>query len=155
MTLPSSASPVTDSFRNSFWSLLDDRRRILGKLAECPAECHQDLSGVVQVEEIDGRRVLPFEEADLQVPHEPGRRHPEIIPHHHDGLEMLAIALTKGGDQFGVLLTPLGMRAIARTGPGPAAPCALAARRDLFASSPANRPAPILAAVQDRPCANP
>ena len=61
---------------------------------------------MVKVEEINGRRVLPFDEADLQVPHEPGRRHPEIIPHHHDGLDMLAIAVTKGGDQFRVLLTP-------------------------------------------------
>ena len=53
--------------------------------------------------------VLPFEQADLQVPHEPGRRHPEIIPHHHDRLNMLAIAMTKSGDQFRVLLTSLGV----------------------------------------------
>ena len=83
-------------------------RRILGEPAECPTECRQHLSGVVKVEEINGCRVLPFDEADLQVPHEPGRRHPEIIPHHHDGLDMLAIAVTKGGDQFRVLLTPPG-----------------------------------------------
>ena len=107
MTLPSCASPFTDSLRKTSWSL-EVIRRILGKPAEGPTECHQDLPGVVQVEEIDGGRVLAFEQADLQVPHEPGRRHPEIIPHHHDRLNMLAIALTKGGDQFRVLLTPPG-----------------------------------------------
>ena len=64
---------------------------------------------MVEVEEINGCRVLPFDKADLQVPHEPGRRHPEIIPHQHDRLNMLAIAVPKGGDQFGVLLTPPGM----------------------------------------------
>ena len=37
---------------------------------------------------------------------------------------MLAIALTKSGDQFRVLLTPPGRGAIAQTGPGPAAPFA-------------------------------
>ena len=85
-----------------------DDERVTADL-ERPAERRQHFPGVVQVEEIHGRRVLSFEEADLQVPHEPGRRHPEIIPHHHDGLEMFAIALTKGGDQLGVLLTSLGM----------------------------------------------
>ena len=53
--------------------------------------------------------VLALEQSDLQVPHEPAGRQPEIIPHHHDRLDMLAIALTKGGDQFRVLLTSLGM----------------------------------------------
>ena len=107
MILPSCASPFTDSSRKSFWSL-DICRRILGKPAERPAKCHQHLPGMVTVEEINGCRVLPFEKGDLQVPHEPGRRHPEIIPHHHDRLEMFAVALTKRGDQLGVLLAPLG-----------------------------------------------
>ena len=63
---------------------------------------------MVKVEQINGGRVFPFEKADLQVPHEPGRRHPEIIPHHHNRLDMLAIAVPKSGDQFRVLLSPLG-----------------------------------------------
>ena len=62
-----------------------------------------------RIEEINGCRVFAFEQANLQIPHEPGRRHPEIIPHQHNRLNMLAIAMTQGGDQFGVLLTPLGM----------------------------------------------
>ena len=64
---------------------------------------------MVEVEEINGCRVLPFDKADLQIPHEPGRRHPEIIPHQHNRLNMLAIAVPKSGDQFRVLLTSLGM----------------------------------------------
>ena len=109
ITLPSSASPLTDSLRKSFWSF-ESIRRILREPAECPTKCHQDLSGVVQVEEINGCRVLPFQEADLQIPHEPSRRHPEIIPHQHNRLNMLAIAVTKSGDQFCVLLAPFGMK---------------------------------------------
>ena len=62
------------------------------------------------IEEIDGRAMFsPSTRSDLQVPHEPARGQPEIIPHHHDRLDMLAVALPKGGDQFRVLLTPLGM----------------------------------------------
>ena len=51
----------------------------------------------------------PSTRSDLQVPHEPGRRHPEIIPHQHNRLNMLAIAVPKSGDQFRVLLASLGM----------------------------------------------
>ena len=53
-------------------------------------------------------RVLAFEKSDLQIPHEPGRGHPEIIAHHHDCLDMLAIAMPKRGDQFRILLTSPG-----------------------------------------------
>ena len=80
-----------------------------GKLPIGPAECRQHLPGMARIEEIDGSDVLPFEQSDLQVPHEPAGGHPEIIPHHHDRLHMLAVALPQGGDQFRVLLTPLGM----------------------------------------------
>ena len=61
------------------------------------------------IEEIHQGAVLPFEQADLQVPHEPAGGEPEIIPHQHDRLNMLAIAVPKSGDQFRVLLTSLGM----------------------------------------------
>ena len=64
---------------------------------------------MARIEEIDEGRVLSFEQSDFQVPHEPGRGQPEIIPHHHDCLNMLAIAMPKSGDQFRVLLTSLGM----------------------------------------------
>ena len=61
-----------------------------------------------EVEEVDGGRVLAFDEADLQVPHEPGRRHPEIVADHHDCLNVLAVALPQSGDQLCVLLVPPG-----------------------------------------------
>ena len=50
----------------------------------------------------------PFEQSDFQVTHEPAGGHPEIIPHQHNRLDMLAIAMTKGGDQFRVLLASPG-----------------------------------------------
>ena len=61
------------------------------------------------IKEIHESAVLPFDQSDFQVAHEPAGGEPEIIPHHHNRLNMLAIALPKGGDQFRVLLTPLGM----------------------------------------------
>ena len=82
-------------------------------------------------------------------------RHPEIIPHHHDRLDMLAVALPKGGDQFRVLLTPLGMQPLLELVQDQQHLALRVARRDPSASLPANQPAPILAAVQDRPCASP
>ena len=61
-----------------------------------------------QVEQVDGGRVLALDEADLQVPHEPGRRHPEVVADHDDRLDVLAVALPQRGDQLGVLLVPAG-----------------------------------------------
>ena len=61
------------------------------------------------IKEIHEGAVLPFNQSDLQVPHEPAGGEPEIIPHQHDRLNMLAIAVPKSGDQFRVLLASLGM----------------------------------------------
>ena len=61
-----------------------------------------------QVEQVDRGRVLALDEADLQVPHEPGRRHPEVVADHHDRLDVLAVALAQGGDQLRVRLVPPG-----------------------------------------------
>ena len=60
------------------------------------------------IEEIHQGAVLPFEQSDLQVPHESAGSEPEIIPHQHNRLNMLAIAVPKRGDQFCVLFTPPG-----------------------------------------------
>ena len=83
---------------------------LLGQRPVSPPECRQHLPGMAGIEEIDEGDVLPFDQSDLQVPHEPARGQPEIIPHHHDRLDMLAIAMPKSGDQFRVLLAPLGMQ---------------------------------------------
>ena len=50
----------------------------------------------------------PSTRSDLQVPHEPGRGHPEVVADHHDRLDVLAVALPQGGDQLGVRLAPPG-----------------------------------------------
>ena len=52
---------------------------------------------------------VAVDQLDLQIAHESGRRHPEIIPHQDDRLDMLAVALAQGIDQFGILLTPPGV----------------------------------------------
>ena len=110
MILPSWAKPahrLDPERRAGPWR---DRRVFSGNVAVGVPECRQHLSGVARIEEIDEQRCSRSgDEIDLQVPHEPAGGQPEIIPHHHDRLDMLAIALTKSGDQFRVLLTPLGM----------------------------------------------
>src|ERR1700733_9016345 len=60
--------------------------------------------------EIDESDVLIRDEIDLQVPHEATDGEPEIIPHQHHRLSMLAIAVPKSGDQLGVFLGSLGMQ---------------------------------------------
>ncbi len=61
------------------------------------------------IKEIHEGAVLPLDQSDLQFPHEPAGGEPEIVPHQHNRLNMLTIAVPKGGDQFRVLLTSLGM----------------------------------------------
>ena len=83
---------------------------------------------MIDVEEIDSRRVLAFDEANFQFPHESGDRHPEIIPDHHDALDSSAVALAKGLNQLGVSSSSAWRGAIARTGQGrsaPSVPCGM------------------------------
>jgi hypothetical protein len=61
------------------------------------------------IKKIDESDVLIRDEIDFQVPHEPTGREPEIIPHQHNGLDMLAIAVPKSGDQLRVLAAALRM----------------------------------------------
>jgi hypothetical protein len=70
-----------------------------------------NIGGLLSAASYGGRTdIFSFDEADLQFPHEPGRRHPEIIPDHHDRLDMLPIAVPKGSNQFRVLLPSAGMQ---------------------------------------------
>ena len=84
----------------------------------CSAESSDDFSGNTpyarpnavrtrracrRSKQIDRGRVLALDQPDLQVPHEPRRRHPEIVAYHHDRLDVLAVALPKRGDQLRVL----------------------------------------------------
>ena len=45
--------------------------------------------------------------SNFKVAHEPAGGEPEIVADHHDGLEMLAVAMPQGGDQLGVGLGPV------------------------------------------------
>ena len=83
-------------------------RRLLGQDAEGPAERRQDLAGMPQVEQVDGGRVLAFDEVDLQLAHEPAGRHPEIVADQDDRLDVLAVALPQGGDQLRCSPRPAG-----------------------------------------------
>ena len=96
----------------------------------------------------------PSTKSDLQVPHEPAGGQPEIIPHHHDRLDMLAIAVPKCGDQFRVLLTSLGMEPLLELVQDQQH--LLFRRQDATPAArlPANRPAPILGTVRDKPSAS-
>ena len=51
-------------------------------------------------EEVDGRRVLALDHWYLQLPHEPARCHPEVVPDDDEGLEPIAVALPQGQDQL-------------------------------------------------------
>ena len=107
MTLPSWASPATAWSRNASCSLRE-LGRPLGQDPVGPAERREHLAGVPQVEEVDHGEFSLLDQADLQVPHEPGRRHPEVVADHHDRLDVLAVALPQRGDQLRVLLAPPG-----------------------------------------------
>ena len=53
-------------------------------------------------EEVHGRRVLALDHPDLELSHEPARRHPEVDPDQDRGLDPLAIALPERPDQLGL-----------------------------------------------------
>ncbi len=55
--------------------------------------------GVPRGEQIDRRGVAPFQERNLQLPHEPADRHPEVIADQQQGLDPAAVALAEGLDQ--------------------------------------------------------
>ena len=62
-----------------------------------------------QVKEVDQGGIAALENLDAQIVHEPVQGHPEVIPHHDDALDVLAVALAQGPGQFGILLAPVGV----------------------------------------------
>ena len=46
-----------------------------------------------RVEKIHESKILPWNEVDVQVVHESGQSHPEVIPHHEQALDVRAVAL--------------------------------------------------------------
>jgi hypothetical protein len=75
-----------------------------------PAKSAQNLARVQEVEEIDRRTVFALNQTDLQVRHEPGRGHPEIIPHHDDALHAAAVALPQSLHQLRRAVPTTGMK---------------------------------------------
>ena len=65
----------------------------VGQGAEGPSEGCEHLLGVSHREEVHGRRVPPLDQRDLQLAHEPGRRHPEIVPDQDQALDPSPVAL--------------------------------------------------------------
>jgi hypothetical protein len=69
---------------------------------------------VAKVEEVYRCRILPLEQANLQCVHEAGRRHPEVVPHHHHALHTATVALPQSLHEFrilfGILFGPLGVK---------------------------------------------
>ena len=61
---------------------------------------------MLAIEQIDGGDIAGRQEIDLEVAHEPSRRHPEIVSDQAEGLKVLAVALPQGRDKF----RPLGRR---------------------------------------------
>ena len=114
-----------------------------GKLAERPPKCHQHFLGMVEIEEIDGRGVLPLRRSRIS-----SSRMNRVAAIQKSSRTMtthwnvLAVALPQGCDQFRVLLTPSWHAAIARTDPGRSAPSCRSGMPGPVAMPPANLPAP-------------
>ena len=110
MTLPSWAKPGHGLIQETASGPCSFRRGFSGSLPKARPNAASTFRAWSQVEEIDQRRVLAFDESDLQLPHEPGHRHPEIVPHHDDALHPPAVALPQGLHQFRVLFFLLGVQ---------------------------------------------
>ena len=99
ITFPSWARPATACSRKSRCSR-GQAPRAVGQGAEGPPEGGEHLLGVAHREQVDGRGVAPLDQRDLELAHEPGRRHPEIVPDQHEALDASAVALPQRLDQL-------------------------------------------------------
>ena len=82
----------------------------LGQRSEGSPERGEYFDGVTFGKEVDGRQVMIFQQADLQLPQKSRHGHPEVVPYHDDALQVLAVALPQGLYQFGVLFLLLGVQ---------------------------------------------
>src|SRR3954453_21050761 len=89
--------------------LLGDVTRALWQVPVGGPECSQHLPSMAGIEKINSGGVLALYKLDFQGIQEPCRRHPEVVTHHNNCLEMLAVALPKSSNQFRVLLPSAGM----------------------------------------------
>ncbi len=70
-----------------------------GKRAVGAADCREDLSGMLDAEEVEGRDVVPGDEPDFQLRREVRDRHPEIVADSKNALQPLAVALSQRAEQ--------------------------------------------------------
>ncbi len=81
---------------------------LFGQDSVSPAERREHLASVEGIEKVYGGGVVSLDEANFQVSHETGGRHPEVVADHDDRLEVLTVAMAQGRDQLGVGLRPPG-----------------------------------------------
>ena len=109
MTLPSWARPAIGLSRKASWSLVEvaasaragSRRPGRRRSAPCGHGARSKRSTRAMFS--------PSDQVDLQVAHEPAGGQPEVVAHHDDRLDVLAVALPQGGDQLRVLLAAPGV----------------------------------------------
>src|SRR5271157_2294930 len=82
----------------------------LGQSPERLSKLGEHFSSMYLIEQIDWSDVFALNKFDMEIAHEPGQGHPEIIPHHDDALDVLAVTLPKALDQFGIVLLPPGVQ---------------------------------------------
>ena len=57
---------------------------------------------MIDVEKIDGGKIMSFDDGRFEVAHEPAGPHGEVVAHHHDALNPAAVTFAQGGYQVGI-----------------------------------------------------
>ena len=65
---------------------------------------------MTKIKQIHGSGVLTLKKIDFQRAHKSRRRHPEVVPHQHNGLHVFAVALPERPHQFAVLFIFMGLQ---------------------------------------------
>src|SRR4051794_14187881 len=73
-------------------------------------EVSQYFAGVGLVEEVNGGGIDFLQEPHLQLPHETGRGHPKIVPHHDNALQATAVALTQRVEKLAGICSIVGVK---------------------------------------------
>src|SRR4051812_19220086 len=77
---------------------------------EGPTKRRQHVAGVDQIEKVHESEVLALEKLNVQIAHEAADSQPKVIPNRDDALDVFAVALPKGLDEFRVFLPLLGVQ---------------------------------------------
>ena len=121
MTLPSWARPATSASRNRSCSA-DGPGGPSGSLPKARPNARQDLPGVARSNRSTAAKLCPST-SRTSSSHEPGRRHPEVIPDHHEAWTRPPSHCRRASTSS-VSCSPPGRAATARTGRARAPPSA-------------------------------